>query len=227
MIRVLIVDDQEVVRKGLEIILRHSDGIEVVGVAADGIQAVQKATQLQPDVVLMDLKMPKMNGIHATRRITQQTAERIPKVVVLTTFDGDDWVFEAIRAGATGYLLKDADGAEIAQAVRDAVEGKARLDPSVASKILLAFNQQETSPKHQGTPLQRDGDRVQFEQLTERELSILQLMVQGMTNQEIAQSLFLAQGTVKNNVSNILRKLHSNDRTQAVLAALRAGVVTL
>ena len=227
MIRVLIVDDQEVVRKGLEIILRHTDGIEVVGVAADGAQAVQQAARLQPDVVLMDLKMPKMNGIHATRRIAQQAGERIPKVVVLTTFDGDDWVFEAIRAGATGYLLKDADGAEIVQAVRDATEGKARLDPGVASKILLAFNQQKASPKNQGIPVQRDNENVQFEQLTERELSILQLMVQGMTNQEIAQSLFLAQGTVKNNVSNILRKLHSNDRTQAVLAALRAGVVTL
>lgn len=219
MTRVLICDDQEVVRKGLEIILRHSEGIEVVALAENGAEAVQLATLHEPDVVLLDLKMPVMNGIQATRQIA--TARPQTKIIILTTYDDDDWVFDALRAGASGYLLKDTDGEEIAAAIRGAVQGEVRLDPKVAGKIVQAFNQlpgrgRETTP-----------DVPTFEPLTDRELSILRLMAQGQTNQEIADTLFLAPGTVKNNVSNIIAKLHTNDRTQAVIMALRHGLVAL
>ena len=138
MIRVLICDDQDVVRKGLQIILSHSEGLEVVGQAVNGLDGVQQALAQKPDVVLMDLKMPELNGIHATRRICNALPET--RVVILTTFDGDEWVFDAIRAGASGYILKDAEGDEIVMAIRDAAEGKARLDSQIAGKILTAFN---------------------------------------------------------------------------------------
>jgi len=219
MIRVLICDDQDVVRKGLQIILSHSEGIEVVGTAVDGEDGVAQAATLKPDVVLMDLKMPRLNGIHATRRIVTALPET--RVVVLTTYDGDDWVFDAIRAGASGYLLKDSDGEEIVTAVREAAAGKSRLDPHIAGKILQEFNRLDHS-----SPATRPDDPL-LEELTDRELSILQLMTQGKSNQEIADALFLATGTVKNNVSTILSKLQANDRTQAVLAALRRGIVDL
>lgn len=219
MIKVLICDDQEVVRKGLNIILSHSDGITVMGLAQDGEDAIQQVKANQPDVILMDLKMPKLNGIHATRRITR--AFPTIKVIVLTTYDGDEWVFDAIRAGAAGYLLKDSSGEEIVTAVKAAVEGKAFIDPKIAAKILSEFNRLEQKP------IQTKADDPVLETLTERELSILQLMAQGQANQEIADTLFLAPGTVKNNVSNILGKLHANDRTQAVLTALRRGIVDL
>lgn len=219
MIRVLICDDQEVVRKGLQIILTHSEGIEVVGTAVNGEDAVAQAANLKPDVVLMDLKMPKLNGIHATRRIV--AGEPDTKVVILTTYDGDEWIFDAIRAGASGYLLKDSDGEAIGTAVRQAAAGKVHLDPQIAGKILQEFNRLDHSP-----PAARPDDPL-LETLTERELSILQLMAQGKNNQEIADTLFLAAGTVKNNVSTILGKLQANDRTQAVVTALRHGIVDL
>ena len=218
-IRVLICDDQEVVRKGLNIILSHSEGIAVIDLAENGEEAVEKAKATQPDVILMDLKMPKLNGIHATRRIT--TAFPEIKIIILTTFDGDDWVFDAIRAGASGYLLKDSSGEEIVRAIKDVVNGRTHLDPQIAGKILTEFNRLDK------TPVKTKADDPVLEALTERELSILQLMAQGQNNQEIADALFLAPGTVKNNVSNILGKLHANDRTQAVLTALRRGIVDL
>jgi NarL family two-component system response regulator LiaR len=219
MIRVLICDDQDIVRKGLQIILSHSEGIEVVGLAEDGEEAVRLAIAQKPDVILMDLKMPRLNGIHATRRIT--TAFPDIKVVVLTTYDADEWVFDAIRAGASGYLLKDTDGEEIVTAVHEVIEGKVRLDPQIAGKVLQEFNRLDRAP------IKPQPDDPVLEKLTERELSILRLMAQGKTNQEIADALFLAPGTIKNNVSNIIGKLHTNDRTQAVLAALRRGIVNL
>lgn len=219
MIKVLIVDDQDIVRKGLNIILTHSDGIEVVGQATNGDEAVKLSHQLKPDVVCMDLNMPVLNGIHATRRIRNALPET--KVLVLTTFDADEWVFDAIRAGASGYLLKDADGEDIAAAIHETAAGKVRLDSSIAGKVLEAFNQLDKQP------LKRNEDDPVLEKLSERELSILRLMAQGKTNKEIAGELFLAAGTVKNNVSVIINKLHTNDRTQAVLAALRRGIVDL
>ena len=218
-ISLLICDDQDVVRKGLNTIFRYADGIEVVGLAVDGEDGVAQATAAKPDVVLMDLKMPKLNGIHATRRICAALPQT--KVVVLTTFDTDEWVFDAIRAGASGYLLKDATGDDIVTAVRETAAGNSHLDPQIAGKILTEFNRLEHR-KVQPKP-----DDPALEKLSERELSILRLMALGKTNQEIAEGLFLAVGTVKNNISHILGKLHANDRTQAVLTALRRGIVDL
>jgi DNA-binding NarL/FixJ family response regulator len=218
-ISLLICDDQEVVRKGLNTIFRYADGIEVVGLAVDGEDGVKQTIAAKPDVILMDLKMPKLNGIHATRRIC--TALPQAKVIVLTTFDTDEWVFDAVRAGASGYLLKDATGDELVTAVRQTHAGNNHLDPQIAGKILAEFNRLGQQK------IEAQPDDPILEQLTEREMSILRLMAQGKTNQEIAEALFLALGTIKNNVSQILGKLHANDRTQAVLTALRRGIVDL
>ena len=188
-------------------------------VARPDEDAIAKVKADPPDVILMDLKMPKLNGIHTTRRIT--TAFPAIKIIILTTYDGDEWVFDAIRAGASGYLLKDSSGEDIVAAIRDGMNGRTHLDPQIASKILSEFNRLDQKP------VQAKANDPVLESLTERELSILQLMAQGQTNQEIADALFLAPGTVKNNVSTILGKLHANDRTQAVLTALRRGIVDL
>lgn len=222
-IRVLIVDDQDVVRHGLGVILSHQAGIEVAGYAADGQEALEQAAALRPDVALMDLKMPRMNGIQATRQITRQFPA--VKVVALTTYDGDEWVFDAIRAGASGYLLKDSDGAEIVAAVRGAMADQVHIDPAVAGKVLHEFKRlagpagrPASSPVPAPLPL---------EELTERELSVLQELAQGKSNREIAESLHLAEGTVKNYVSIIIDKLHANDRTQAAILALKRGLAAL
>lgn len=224
-IRVLVVDDQDVVRHGLGVILSHQAGIEVAGYAADGQEALEQAAALRPDVALMDLKMPRMNGIQATRQITRQFPA--VKVVALTTYDGDEWVFDAIRAGASGYLLKDSDGAEIVAAVRGAMAGQVRIDPAVAGKVLHEFNRLAGPPGRPTPPHSSDQVPLPLEELTERELSVLQELAQGKSNREIADSLHLAEGTVKNYVSIIIDKLHANDRTQAAILALKRGLATL
>ena len=227
-IRVLVTDDQAIVRQGLEVILASEPDLRVVGFAANGEEAVALTATLQPDVVLMDLKMPKLNGILATRRIMQRTPG--VKVLVLTTYDGDEWLFDALRAGACGYLLKDSDGDAIVAAIRGAVAGEVHLDPHIAGKVLHEFNrlgeprtgtsvQQTTPPSPTAEPL--------YETLSERELSVLQELAQGKSNQEIAATLFLAEGTVKNYVSMIMAKLHANDRTQAAVYALKRGLAKL
>ncbi len=236
MIRVLIVDDQDIVRQGMNTILSHEPGIEVAGVAANGQEAIAQVEALQPDVVLMDLKMPVMNGIQATRTL----GKRYPRtrVLVLTTYDADEWVFDAIRAGASGYLLKDAASEEIVAAIRGVVAGEVHLDPAIAGKVLAEFNRLTTSspvrsgPRlvndpaaHSGSPA--EANELLLEPLTERELAILQEMVQGKTNKEIAETLFLAEGTVKNYVSAIIDKLQANDRTQAAILALKRGLARL
>lgn len=219
MIRVVICDDQEVVRKGLRIILEHTEGMAVVGTAANGEEAVAQVAAHLPDVVLMDLKMPVLNGIHATRRLTAAYPQ--VRVLVLTTYDADEWVLDAMRAGASGYLLKDAEGEEIATAVRQAARGETPLDPAIAGRLVAAFRAANTAvaSANAQTPL--------LDALTERENSVLALMAQGMNNRQIAETLFLAEGTVKNNVSQIIGKLQANDRTQAVVFALRQGLVSL
>ncbi len=220
-IRVLLADDQDIIRTGLTIILNHQPDIEVIGQAADGLEAVEAAKQLQPDVVLMDIKMPHLNGIQATRQIVAA----LPKtqIIILTTYDTDDWVFDGIRAGAIGYLLKDTSGDNLAEAVRGALRGESQIDPTVARKVLREF-QQVTSRR--ATPPQPVDDEP-LEQLTDREEDILKLLAAGLANKEIAQQLSLSEGTVKNHISAILAKLHANDRTQAVLTALKRGLVDL
>lgn len=226
-IRLLIVDDQEIIRQGLSIILGHQPDIEVVGLAGDGAEGVRLARELHPDVVLMDIKMPGMNGIQATGQITLSLPETC--VIILTTYDVDDWVFDCIRAGAIGYILKDAQADTLAEAVRGAVRGESQIDPAVARKVLTAFRHLDApAPSDQpAPPPQRERKLPPLERLTEREEEVLALLAEGLSNKEIAARLTLSEGTIKNHVSNILGKLHANDRTQAVLTAIRRGLVDL
>jgi len=211
MIRVLIVDDQKVVTEGLRVILSTASSIEVAGIASNGAQALDMVKMVHPDLVLMDLKMPIMNGILATKAIRKQYPDVY--VLVLTTFDSDEWVFDAIRAGASGYLLKDSDGDEIIAAIEGTVEGKTHIDPAIADK-LLALAREQVEP-----------DTSFFSDLTAREIIILKRIARGLTNSEIGQKLNLAEGTVRNNVSVILSKLAVEDRTQAAALAWHHGLV--
>ncbi len=221
-IRVLLADDQDIIRTGLTIILNHQPDLEVVGQAADGLEAVELAKTLQPDVILMDVKMPRLNGIQATRQIVSA----LPKtqIIILTTYDTDDWVFDGIRAGAVGYLLKDTSGDNLAEAVRGALRGESQMDPTVARKVLREFQHVTAASHAPAPPAPREEP---LEKLTDREEEILKLLAAGLSNREIAQKLSLSEGTVKNHISAILAKLHANDRTQAVLTALKRGLVDL
>lgn len=213
MIRVLICDDQEVVREGLRAILSTAPNLEVVSVADNGEEAVEAASRLRPDVVLMDLKMPVLNGIHATRLIHEKLPE--VRVLVLTTYDLDDWVFDAIQAGAAGYLLKDTPRENLIAAIQGTADGKTFVDPAVAGKLFQQVGRQAPQASREVANL-----------LTERELAVLKLLAHGLSNPEIAQQLFLSEGTVRNYVSAILTKLQVTDRTQAALLALRSGITT-
>jgi DNA-binding NarL/FixJ family response regulator len=215
MIRVLIADDQAIARQGLQVILSVEADIEVVGLAKDGQEAVELAEKLQPDLVLMDLKMPKLNGVQATKAIK----EKFPTiaVLVLTTYDMDDWVANAIRSGANGYLLKDTPPQDIVNAIRGTVQGKSYVDPNVAGKVLQHMQQ---SPVAQS--------RLELsEALTERELDVLKLLAKGLSNQEIAESLHLSEGTVRNYLSTLFSKLGVSDRTKAAVLAIQHGLIQL
>ena len=214
MIRVLICDDQAIVCEGLQAILSTAQGIEVVGTANDGAQAVEMVAEAQPDVVLMDLKMPVMNGVQATRLIRKQHPQ--VRVLVLTTYDADEWVFDAVRGGASGYLLKDTPREKLIEAIRDIAAGKTPVDPNVAGKLFAQVAQGTAPP-----------DTSIAEDLSEREREVLGLLARGMTNAEISKRLFLSEGTVRNYVSAILAKLGVPDRTQAAVLALRYGLVSL
>ncbi|CAG0937525.1 Transcriptional regulatory protein DegU [Thermoflexales bacterium] len=221
-IRVLLADDQDIIRTGLTIILNHQADIDVVGQAADGVEAIDLAKQLQPDVILMDIKMPHLNGIQATRQIIAALPRT--QIIILTTYDTDDWVFDGIRAGAVGYLLKDTSGDHLAEAVRGALRGESQLDPTVARKVLREFQHVTSTQRAATTPTPAEEPLAK---LTDREEEILKLLAAGLSNREIAQQLALSEGTVKNHISAILAKLHANDRTQAVLTALKRGLVDL
>lgn len=221
-IRVMLVDDQQIVRQGLATILLYEEDIEVVGEASDGQEAVSTASALRPDVVLMDLKMPVLGGVPATRRIRAALPDT--QVIVLTTYDTDDLVFQAIRAGATGYLLKDASSETLSEAIRGVMRGESQLDPTVARKVLGEFQRLATEETRRRPPPSKD---LATEPLTPREEEVLELLVEGLSNREIAARLHLTEGTVRNYVSRIIGKLQANDRTQAVIAALRRGLVDL
>lgn len=210
MIHVMVVDDQAVVCDGLEMILGSDPQIQVIGKAYDGDQAVEQVAEKQPDLVLMDLKMPGMNGIQATREIKRRYPQ--VKVLALTTYGDDEWVFDAIRAGADGYLLKGVKRQELLQAVKDTVEGKTHVDPAVAGKLFQSVVRSSSPPSRLS------------EALSEREVEILRLIAQGYTNAEIADKLYLTRGTVRNYVSSILEKLGVEDRTQAAILAIQAGL---
>jgi DNA-binding NarL/FixJ family response regulator len=214
-IRLLIADDQEIVCEGLRAIFAPVPQIEVVGVAKNGLEAVDLAGRLHPDLVLMDLKMPKMNGIQATKTIRENFSE--VRVLVLTTYDADEWVLDAIRNGAAGYLLKDTPQEELVKAIINTAKGWNPIDPQVAGKILDRATQQASMPSP---------DQKLISQLSQREREVLRLLASGLGNSEIAKTLFLSEGTVKNYVSVIFSKLGVTDRTQAAILAIRLGLVS-
>jgi NarL family two-component system response regulator LiaR len=211
-IRVLLVDDHAILRKGIRALLSTEPDIEVVGEAGDGQEALIQAETLQPDVVLMDLVMPSMDGIEATRQVTAR--QRGVRVLVLTSFVADDKVFPAIKAGALGYILKDTSPDDLVRAIRQVYRGEPTLEPEIARKVLFELAH---PPKQPPTP----------DPLTSRELEVLRLIAQGKSNREIAEDLVLAEMTVRTHVSNILGKLHVASRTQAALYALKEGLASL
>ncbi|GAB4418559.1 MAG: response regulator transcription factor [Anaerolineales bacterium] len=209
--KIIICDDQAVVRDGLEMLLNLEKDIQVIGTAQDGAEAVELVSKYQPDLVLMDLKMPGMNGIEATRQIRAKFPH--VKVLVLTTYDDDEWVFDAIRAGASGYLLKDTPREKVVEAIRGTAEGKSFVDPGVAGKLIGQVAKGQTQPASLLT-----------DKLTERETDVLRLLAKGLNNAEIAGQLYLSEGTVRNHVSAILDKLNVSDRTQAAVIAIQHGL---
>lgn len=211
-IRVLLCDDQTLVTDGLQLILETDAAIKVVGAACDGAQAIEMVPEVKPDIVLMDLKMPVMNGVHATQ-IIRRDHPHIP-VLVLTTFDDDDWVIDAVRSGASGYLLKDTPRDRLITAVKDTVEGRSHVDPAVAGKLLSRLA--NAPAPLAASPL--------ADALNEREQEILRLMTHGMSNAEIAKRMHLSEGTVRNYASSIFDKLGVEDRVQAVVLAIKFGL---
>lgn len=215
LIRVLIVDDQRLMRDGLRTLIELETDLDIAGEAADGLEAITAYRDLGPDIVLMDVRMPNLNGVEATRRIKADWAEA--NILILTTFDDDEYIFEGLRAGASGYLLKDVSGKELADAIRIVANGGTLIAPSVARKVVAEFARLKPASPATAESLP--------EPLSEREIEILQVLAQGRTNKEIAEHLHLAEGTVKNYVTSILQKIGARDRTQAALRAKELGVL--
>ena len=214
-IKILLVDDQPLFREGLRTLLSVQADFEVVGEAGNGAEAIRLARLLQPAVVLMDLQMPVLDGVAATRRLRAEQPDC--RVIVLTTFDDDEKVFDGLRAGAVGYLLKDAPSEKLGEAIRVAARGESFLQPSVAAKVVAEFARLTSRPASAAQAL--------VEPLSQREREILSLLATGASNREIANTLFLAEGTIKNHVTNILGKLEVRDRTQAALKAKELGLI--
>jgi DNA-binding NarL/FixJ family response regulator len=213
-VRVVLVDDQALIRTGFKMILETEDDIEVVGEASDGEQAISVTRSVRPDVVLMDVQMPTMDGLEATGRIVRDA--HVPsRIVILTTFERDDYIFEALRAGASGFLLKNAPSEELVHAVRVVAAGDALLAPSVTRKVIEGFIRR---PAHRS-------NEVELRRLTERETEILQLLATGKSNSELAAHLFVGEGTIKTHVSSVLTKLGLRDRMQAVIFAYESGLI--
>ena len=211
-IRILITDDHAIVREGLRALIGGKPDMELAGEAADGEEAILKARSLQPDVILMDLVMPRKNGIEAIEEIKRQDPDA--RILVLTSFAEDDQVLSAIKAGALGYLLKDSSPQELIEAIRCVYRGESSLHPAVARKLILGFGHKQNA-------------RLGVRALTEREMEVLKLVARGLPNHTVAEQLHIGEGTVRFHVSNILSKLQLENRTQAVLYALREGLVTL
>ncbi len=216
MIKILLVDDQKLIRQGIQLLLETEDDLSVIGHADNGKQAVQKAQELQPDVILMDVRMPEMDGVQATREILS----KMPTcgIIILTTFDDDETIFEGLKAGARGYLLKDISSEEMAEAVRTVAAGEALIQPSITRKVLSEFSRMAAAPVN-------SQPQSLVEPLTEREMEVLLAISRGKSNKEIAEELFITEGTVKNHVSNLIAKLEVRDRTQAVLKAQTLNLI--
>jgi DNA-binding NarL/FixJ family response regulator len=217
MIRILLADDQQLIRAGLRLLLDAEDDLEVVGEAADGREAIALVRELQPDVVVMDVRMPEVDGLEATREIVADPWLEAVKVVMLTTFDLDEYVFEAIRSGATGFLLKDAEPADLIRAVRAASEGEALMSPSVTRRLIAEF---AARPEH------RQVDTDALGELTDREREVVALVAGGLSNDEIAEALFISRATARTHVSRAMTKLGARDRAQLVVAAYESGLVS-
>ena len=219
----LVADDQEIVRRGLTIIIDQQPDMEMVAQAGDGDEAIHLARAHKPDVVLMDIKMPRMNGIQATRTI----AAELPNthVIILTTYDVDDWVFEGIRAGAQAYLLKETKADALAQVIRGVIKGESQLDPAIAGKVMEEFRRMSgvltPSPRAESA----NDDSIIAEKLTDRETEVLTLIAQGQNNKDIAAKLMLSEGTVRNYVSTIMSKMQANDRAQVIVKAVQRRMV--
>lgn len=216
-IRVLLVDDQALFREGLRMLLSLNEDIDVVGEAGNGSEAIEAAVASSPDVILMDLRMPVLDGVAATRRLKESANPA--RIIVLTTFDDDETIFDGLRAGAVGYLLKDVSSEKLAEAIRAAARGESFLQPSIAAKVLAEFNRLGEHAPATGRPIQM------VEPLSERELEILRQVAAGDSNKEIAVRFYITEGTVKNHVTNILGKLGVRDRTQAALRAREMGLI--
>ncbi len=215
-IRVLLVDDQALIRAGFRMILEAEEDMEVVGECADGTQAVDSVRRLKPDVVLMDIRMPEMDGIEATRLIAGNDGEAGPRVLMLTTFDLDEYVYDALRAGASGFLLKDVPADQLVDGIRVVAQGDALLAPSVTRRLIHEFSRSAVAQQRAPASL---------EELTPRELEVFKLIARGMSNAEIASELFVSETTVKTHVARVLMKLGVRDRVQAVVLAYESGVV--
>lgn len=218
MIRVLLADDQPLFCEGLRTLLDLQPDIEVIGEATNGREAIEWVARAAPDVVLMDIRMPELDGVAATRDI--RANHPTTQVIVLTTFDDDEYVFEGLRAGAVGYLLKDVASDQLAEAIRSTARGESFLQPSVAAKVVAEFARLANAPQ-----ARERANRALVEPLSDRELEILRLVATGASNKEIAATLFIVEGTVKNHITNILTKLGVRDRTQAVLKARDLGLI--
>ncbi len=222
-VRVLVVDDQQLMRDGITSLLSIQEGIEVVGAAANGQEAIEQALALRPDVILMDVRMPVLDGVAATAAIRLQ----LPgcQVLMLTTFADDEYVLEALRAGATGYLLKDMPARDLAQAIQAAHRRIYQLDPAVASRLVASLTGPARPPAQVSAPTSAPAGAAKGPDLTEREVEVLRLIAQGATNREIAERLVISEGTVKNHISHILGRLGLRDRTQAAIYAREYGLL--
>jgi len=216
-VRVLIVDDQALVRAGFRLLMEASESVEVVGEAADGLEAVMLARQVHPDVALMDIRMPVMDGVEATRILTAPGPDPAPRVIILTTFDLDEYVYDALAAGASGFLLKDTRPADLLRAIDVVAAGEAMLDPAVTRRLIERFAR---------TPTTRAIDPAALKELSAREVEVLRLIARGLSNAQIAAELFVNETTVKTHVAHLLMKLNLRDRVQAVVFAYESGFVT-